>query len=220
MPVDFYFPRPPTLPGSALRGFLFLGACTMQITWMPIGDIKPYEKNPRKNSRTVEKLVQSIKEYGWQQPLVVDKDNVLIVGHARWRAAVKLGLAEVPVHRALALTEVQARSYRLADNRLSEESSWDQNFLTEELAALRELEMDLSLTGFRETELSRLLELPQEPVLNLNSTKTDQPISKPGDIWLLGNHRVMCGNAANLDDVAQLMQDQKAVSTSPLVRHF
>lgn len=184
----------------------------MQITWVSINEIKPYEKNPRKNAQTVEKLTRSLKEYGWQQPLVVDKDNIIIVGHARWQAAVKLGFTEVPVHRAVQLTEVQARSYRLADNRLSEDSHWNQSFLEEELAALRELEMDLSLTGFRETELSRFLKLPEESLSALNSTTpvANKSISKMGDIWLLDKHRVMCGDAANLDDVTQLMEEQKA----------
>ena len=184
----------------------------MQITWMPINQIQPYDKNPRKNHRTVEKLIQSLKEYGWQQPIVVDIQNVIIVGHARWQAAVKLGMVEVPVSCAADLTETQVRSYRLADNRLSEESSWDAKFLSEELAALHELNIDLSLTGFRETEINHLIGAVGEIIVDPDNLlpMQSQAVTQPGDVWLLGYHRLMCGDASNEEHVATLMDGQKA----------
>src|SRR5258708_10825193 len=165
----------------------------MQIIWMPINNIQPYEKNPRKNHRTVEKLMQSLKEYGWQQPIVVDTQNVIIVGHARWQAALKLGMTEVPVYCATELSEAHVRSYRLADNRLSEESSWDAKFLSEELAALRELKIDLSLTGFRETEITHFIGSAHEEIVDPDNLLAVQPhaITQSGDIWLLGSHLLM-----------------------------
>ena len=166
----------------------------MKISWIATDQVHPYENNPRKNTRTVEKLTQSLKEYGWQQPIVVDKENIIIVGHARWQAAQKLGMTQVPVFCATDLTEPQVRSYRLADNRLAEESQWDSKFLSEELAALRDMEVDLSLTGFRETELSQLLGAPEEIVLDPDSiaSANGKTVSQPGylavryascDVW-------------------------------------
>ena len=155
----------------------------MQITWTPIHQIQPYEKNPRKNHRTVEKLTQSLKEYGWQQPIVVDANHTIIVGHARFQAAVKLGMTQVPVYYATDLTETQVRSYRIADNRLAEESSGDAKFLSEELAALRELEMDLSLTSFREIEITHFWGSPGELAIDPDSlTATNNSKCWPNSI--------------------------------------
>ncbi len=184
----------------------------MQIHWLAPNQIRAYEKNPRKNTTTIEKLAKSLSEYGWQQPIVVDKDDIIIVGHARWQAAQKLGMDKVPVFRAIDLNEAQVRSYRLADNRLSEESKWDFKSLSEELTALRELDADLSLTGFRETELSQLLGKSMEIAIDPDSVTLamDKAVSQRGDIWQLGSHRVMCGDATVQADVEQLMDGQSA----------
>jgi len=112
----------------------------MEIVDMPIGQIKPYKKNPRKNEKAVPEVVKSIKEFGFRQPLVVDSSMVLIVGHTRLLAAKELGLTNVPVHIASTLTPALVRAYRIADNRSHDRSEWDVNLLNEELGELFEME--------------------------------------------------------------------------------
>ena len=178
----------------------------------------PYARNPRKNSAAVDKIAASIKEFGWQQPIVVDKENVIIAGHTRLLAAQKLGIENVPVHVA-DLTETQAKAYRLADNRLSEDADWDIEMLGLEIRELDDLGFELDLTGFDNTELANLLIDP-----DLGETDEDavpeppeEPISKPGDLWILGEHRVLCGDSTNIDDVERLMDGEQAdmVFTDP-----
>jgi DNA modification methylase len=178
----------------------------------------PYARNPRKNSAAVDKIAASIKEFGWQQPIVVDKENVIIAGHTRLLAAQKLGIEDVPVHIA-DLSETQAKAYRLADNRLSEDADWDIEMLGLEIRELDDLGFELDLTGFDNTELANLLIDP-----DLGETDEDavpeppeEPISKPGDLWILGEHRVLCGDSTNIDDVERLMDGEQAdmVFTDP-----
>ena len=171
----------------------------------------PYIRNPRKNSAAVDKVAASIKEYGWQQPIVVDKENVIIAGHTRLLAAQKLGMDKVPVHVA-DLSDAQAKAYRLADNRISEDADWDIDLLGLELRELDDLGFDLDLTGFDNTELANLLIDP-----DLGETDEDavpeppeEPISKPGDLWILGEHRLLCGDSTNLEDVERLMDGEQA----------
>lgn len=135
----------------------------MEIQWFLIDDLRPYERNPRKNAKAVDKVADSLKIYGWQQVIVVDKDHIIIAGHTRWLAAKKLKMEKVPVFIAHHLTPEQVKAYRIADNRLSEEAEWDSNLLCQELASLKELEVDLSLTGFSEIELTKLLGTLSEP---------------------------------------------------------
>lgn len=118
----------------------------MQILQKPIGDITPYEKNPRKNDSAVDAVAASIREFGWQQPIVVDKDGVIIAGHTRYKAAKKLKLKEVPVVVAENLTEEQIKAYRLADNKSGELADWDFSALEEELTGITEI--DMSQFGF------------------------------------------------------------------------
>lgn len=120
----------------------------MQVENWPIDKVTPYENNPRKNDDAVEYVANSIREFGFQQPLVVDKDGVLIVGHTRLKAAQKLGLAEVPVVVADGLTDEQVKAYRLADNKTAEKSSWDYEMLNVELEDIDWLTMDMEQFGF------------------------------------------------------------------------
>src|SRR5215469_10137050 len=129
----------------------------MQVELRRITTIKPYDKNPRLNDQAVDAVAASIREFGFRQPIVVDEDGVIIVGHTRYKAAVKLGLEEVPVHVALGLTPAQAKAYRLADNQTATLSAWDDDKLPLELAGLQEMGFDLNLTGFGADELLRLL---------------------------------------------------------------
>ncbi|GDY13115.1 hypothetical protein LBMAG53_19930 [Planctomycetota bacterium] len=129
----------------------------MHIATWPITSVRPYDANPRTiPPAAIDKVAASLREFGWRQPLVVDADGVLIVGHTRLAAAKKLGLTEVPVHVADTLTPEQVRAYRLADNRTHEEASWDDDLLAAELAKVKESDL-IALTGFDATELDRYL---------------------------------------------------------------
>lgn len=124
----------------------------MKVQEMSIDEIKPYENNPRINDKSVDDVAESIKEFGWQQPIVVDKDNVIIVGHTRWKAAKKLGMKKAPVVVASNLTPEQVKAYRLADNKVSEESIWDNKKLLDELDELNKIDEDV-FTGFSESDI-------------------------------------------------------------------
>jgi site-specific DNA-methyltransferase (adenine-specific) len=122
----------------------------MFVDMCPITSIHPYEHNPRHNDTAVEAVAASIQAFGFRQPIVVDEHDVILVGHTRYRAALRLGLTTVPVHVAIGLTPAQAQAYRLADNQTATLSSWDEGKLVQELGRLREMGFDLNLTGFTE----------------------------------------------------------------------
>jgi len=181
----------------------------VQVKAMPIADIKPYKGNPRRNKTSVAKVADSILEYGFRQPIVVDEDLVIIVGHTRLAAAKRLKLNEVPVHIAKGLTPQQTRAYRLMDNRSAEDSSWDPDLLNIELTGLLEEGFNLSLTGFSGEELNDLLSMTDE---NEGEDELPEPgpsICKPGERWILGDHRIVCGNSCIPEDVDKLLGDMK-----------
>jgi site-specific DNA-methyltransferase (adenine-specific) len=180
----------------------------MFVEMRPIESIRPYPDNPRDNDAAVDAVALSIEAFGWHQPIVVDEHNVIIVGHTRLKAAVKLGLREVPVHVARGLSAEQAKAYRLADNATAQIAQWDDGKLAQELMALQSAGFDLDLTGFSADELKRLM----EPATEAGDTDPDDvpevgedPDTKPGDLWLLGNHRLLCGDATKPGDLARLM---------------
>lgn len=192
----------------------------MNIEMRPIGSIRPYENNPRLNDAGVDAVAASIREFGFRQPIVVDEQNVIIVGHTRYKAALNLGLTEVPVHVAVGLTAEQARAYRLADNQTAALSTWDADKLPFELMELQKSNFDLNLVGFSGEELMRLLEPP--PVAGQTDPDhipepPDAATTRPGDLWKLGNHRLLCGDAAKPDDVDRLLAGAKVhlVNTDP-----
>src|SRR5215470_17447439 len=161
----------------------------MHVELRPIAGIHPYENNARLNAAAVDAVAASIREYGFRQPLVVDEHRVIIVGHTRYKAALKLGLAEVPVHVAVGLSPAQAKAYRLADNQTATLSQWDDDKLPLELAQLQGMDFDLNLTGFSADELMRLLDSganagQSDP--DAVPVPPDEPITQPGDRWLLG----------------------------------
>src|SRR6188474_640944 len=125
----------------------------MHVELRPVDSIKPYENNPRDNDAAVDAVAASLREFGFRQPLVVDEQGVVIVGHTRLKAALKLGMTEVPVHVATGLSDAQARAYRIADNQTSNLSSFDDTRLVYELMALQARGYDLQLTGFTAEEL-------------------------------------------------------------------
>src|SRR4051812_21815964 len=129
----------------------------MQVELRPITSIRPYENNPRLNDAAVDAVVASLKEFGWRQPIVVDGEGVIVVGHTRYKAAQKLGWQEVPVHVAADLSPAQAKAYRIADNQTASIAAWDYQLLPVELSGLEEMQFDLSLLGFDAAELSRIM---------------------------------------------------------------
>ena len=180
----------------------------MHIEIWPIANVKPYENNPRHNEPAVDAVARSVQEFGFRQPIVVDDQGVIIVGHTRYKAALKLGLETVPVHIAKGLPPAQVKAYRLADNKTSELADWNYELLPIELSQLRDMDFDLDLIGFAEDDLAKLLdpgvqegltdpdEVPEPP---------DEPITQPGDLWLLGGHRLLCGDSSNPEHVDRLL---------------
>ncbi len=180
----------------------------MKIIFRSIDDVKPYERNPRINDAAVEAVAASIREFGFRKPIVVDSDGVIVCGHTCLRAAKSLGLKKVPVHVAADLTEAQVKAFRLADNRTAELAEWDYDLLPLELADLKAMEFDLDSLGWSANDLAELLapagtegladpdEVPAPP---------DAPITARGDLWLLGDHRLLCGDSASAADLGRLL---------------
>ena len=174
----------------------------MQVVAKSIDDIKPYENNPRNNDDAVDAVANSIKEFGWQQPIVVDIEGVIIAGHTRYKAAQKLGLKTVPVVVAKDLSEEQVKAYRLADNKSGELADWNDELLEDELVGIDDI--DMSQFGFP----------PLETIEEENSEARDddfdenppeEPKSKLGQVYQLGRHRLMCGDSTKPEDVKTLM---------------
>ena len=192
----------------------------MNVELRNIDSIKPYDKNPRQNDQAVDAVARSIQEFGWRQPIVVDAAGVIICGHTRWKAAQKLGLKEVPVHVATDLSPERVRAYRIADNKVAELAEWNMDLLPIELSELRGMDIDLELRGFSTAELEKILgamgtegltdpdDMPEPP---------DEAITQLGDLWILGNHRLLCGDSGSVADVDRLLDGQKIqlVNTDP-----
>ncbi len=183
----------------------------MKIISIPIKDVIPYDCNPRHNDRAVDAVARSIEEFGFRQPIVVTEDHVIIVGHTRWKAALKLSLKTVPVHVASGLTPEQIRAYRIADNKLGELADWDESRLAEELRELEALSMDLKLLGFTQEELDQLFgEETQDGQTNPDDIPEppDEASTRPGDLWMMGTHRLLCGDAGSSNDVDRLIHGE------------
>jgi hypothetical protein len=182
----------------------------MDVKWPPILKVIAYARNARKiPQQAVDKVAASIKEFGWRQPIVVDRDGVIICGHTRLLAAQKLGLIEVPVDVAN-LTPAQVRAYRLLDNRSHEETTWDPHLLGLELLDLKGMGIDLDLTGFSTDEIDELLANAEGGTNGLTDEDAvpevpEQATTRPGDLWILGSHRLLCGDATVRGDVESLM---------------
>ncbi len=194
----------------------------MHIQSMLIDVLKPYANNPRQNAAAIDKVAHSIENFGFKQPIVVDKAGVIIVGHTRYLAAKQLNLSHVPVLVADDLTPEQAKAYRLADNRTHEASSWAMDRLVEEIAALSESAVDLSVTGFDAQEIAGLMAMAEAVERGLiDEDEVDvvrqDPITKRGELWQLGRHRVMCGDSTDRLHVKTLLEGNLAdmVFTDP-----
>ena len=170
-----------------------------------LDEIRPYEKNPRYNDEAVGPVAKSIQEFGFKVPIVIDKDGVIVAGHTRYKAAKKLKLETVPCVVAEDLTDEQIKAFRLADNKVGEIATWDDGLLTEELESI--LNIDMKDFGFN-FEFPGDDEEAQED--DFDEPLPEEPKAQLGDIYKLGDHRLMCGDSTSVDDVKKLMGDDKA----------
>jgi hypothetical protein len=180
----------------------------MKIEQRKLMDIKPYESNPRLNDDAVDAVAASLREFGFRQPIVVDTDGVIVCGHTRYKAAQQLGLAKVPVHIARDLTPEQIKAYRIADNQTASLAEWNAELLPLELADLQACNYDLRLLGFDADELARWLDpgvLSGECDPDEIPSPPDEAITQPGDLWILGDHRLLCGDSGKAEDVDRLL---------------
>jgi DNA modification methylase len=180
----------------------------MKIELRNMAELRPYENNPRLNDDAVAAVAASIREFGFRQPIVVDVEDVIICGHTRYKAALHLGLEKVPVHVAKDLTPEQIKAYRIADNQTASLAEWNYDLLPIELADLQAANYDLGLLGFDQDALAKLLdpgvkdglcdpdEVPAPP---------DEATTRPGDLWVLGEHRLLCGDSSKADHVDRLL---------------
>jgi DNA modification methylase len=186
----------------------------LRIEQRPIDSLIPYIRNAKQHSDAqVAQIAASIREFGWGAPILVDGQNNVIAGHGRLLAARKLGLSEVPVVPLTHLSDIQRKALILADNKIGENATWDNELLGLELAELKDAGMDLELTGFSAEEWDALIngDEPDNPGLTDEDAVpevTENPISRPGDIWLLGEHKVLCGDATKAEDYKLLLGDE------------
>lgn len=182
---------------------------SLSIEYRNIDDLIPYVNNSRTHSdEQVTQIASSIKEFGFTNPILIDEQGGVIAGHGRIMAGKKLGLEQVPTITLAGLTDAQKKAYVIADNKLALNADWDFELLRVEIEQLQELDFDIDLLGFDADELADLIpeietladgkedEVPEPPV---------EPVTKRGDIWILGNHRLMCGDSCSIDDMQKLM---------------
>jgi len=195
----------------------------LNVQIIPIDQLSPFANNPRThNKKQIRQIADSLKAFGWTNPILADDDDIVVAGHGRLLAAEYLGMSEVPVIRLSGMTEAQKRAYVIADNRLAEKAGWDEELLAAEFEFLAEydLDFDLELTGFETGEIDVLLgagqDHPDEEPVELPDP--DQPpVSRLGDLWQIGSHQILCGNALDEKDWEKLLGDHKAqmVFTDP-----
>ena len=175
----------------------------MNILQIPIEEVTPYTNNPRRNDTAVNSVAESIKEFGFKVPIIIDKNNVIVAGHTRVKAAKKLGLESVPCIMADDLSEEQVNAFRLADNKVAEAAEWDFDKLEEEL---NNISIDMSVFGFE--NLIKELE-PEVVEDDYSESLPAEPKAKTGDIYQLGRHRLMCGDSTSITDIESLLGGNK-----------
>ncbi|MCK4415116.1 MAG: site-specific DNA-methyltransferase [Candidatus Eisenbacteria sp.] len=183
----------------------------------PTEKLRPYERNPRTHTaEQITKIAASLLEFGWTNPILVDAKGGIIAGHGRLLAAQELGMKTVPVIELPHLTEAQKRAYVIADNRLALDAGWDEDLLAEELKALEDLDFNLELTGFDLDELHGLLEDETAEEVAAPEPPED-PVTQPGDLWILGDHRLLCGDSSDPAAVDRLLGGAQVhlVNTDP-----
>ncbi|MDA8378458.1 MAG: DNA modification methylase [Planctomycetia bacterium] len=193
----------------------------MKIELRAVESVIPYDHNPRINDQAVSAVADSIRQFGFRQPIVVDQDGVIIVGHTRLKAAVKLGLTKVPVHVAVDLTADQIRAYRIADNQSASIADWDYKLLADEIKALEAAEFDLGSLHFSPEELAEILSggTPMAGQTDPDDAPAPppDPVTQLGDLWILGNHRLLCGDSSKPEQLDRLLGGQMIhlVNTDP-----
>jgi DNA modification methylase len=197
----------------------------VKIIYLNPSEVLPYQNNPRINEKAVDGVMASLQEFGFQQPVVVDTEHVIIVGHTRWKAALKLNLPSIPILVAENLSPDQVKAYRLADNKTAEASDWDYTKLIDEIAELTVLDIDATLSGFSEKEIQEILGMNETTMSGMvDDDETPDPEDvehrvKPGDVWVLGDHRLVCGDATvpNSYEIVMARPDEHAdiVLTDP-----
>lgn len=191
-----------------------LGSVTEKIEQWEIGRLIPYARNPRKNDHAVDKIASAIREFGFKVPVIAKSDGTVVDGHLRLKAAQKLGMEAVPVLLADDLSDAQIKAFRLSVNKMAEIAEWDDELLHLELDELRELDFDLDLTGFDQKEIDDIF---ADTALNIGLTDPDDappinnqqsPITKTGDVWVMGKHRLMCGDSTSIEHIEKLTDGQ------------
>lgn len=182
----------------------------LKVVYRDVSELIPYARNARTHSdEQVARIAASIKEFGWTNPILIDGENGIIAGHGRVLAARKLGLERVPTIELSGLTEAQKRAYILADNRLALDAGWDEEMLKLEFAELEKEGFELSKTGFSDEEIREMMTDLDREVDGVEDVETPEPPKNPktkrGEVWILGTHRLMCGDSTSVDDVQELM---------------
>jgi len=195
------------------------GRGKLQVEYRPTASVKPAKGNSREHSPAqIDAIAASIKANGWTKPIIVDEKGEILAGHGAHQAAQQLGMDEVPVIARHGLSAGQKRAYRIADNKIAERSTWNTEILAGELKALAAMGFDMALTGFNQTEVDFLLQPPVGPPVEPPPEQAKpKPISKPGDIWSMGDHRLICGDSTKAATYKALMQGRQAqcVFTDP-----
>ena len=190
-----------------------------KIVMLPVSEVRPYEKNPRKNADAVKFVKASIEQFGFKVPIIIDSNRVIVCGHTRLEAAKSIGMAEVPCIVADDLTDAQVKALRLADNKVAEFSEWEMNLLGEELGELAEIsDIDMGDFGFDLSEFDNIgMDAEEKEVVEDEVPEEVEPVCKKGELWLLGEHRLMCGDSTKAEDFEKLMAGEKAdlTFTSP-----
>ena len=184
-----------------------------KIVVLPISEVRPYEKNPRKNEKAVKYVKESIRQFGFKVPIVIDSNRVIVCGHTRLLAAKSLGMTEVPCIMADDLTDEQIKAFRLADNKVGEFSEWDMDLLGDELDAIADAsDIDMEALGFDLSDGDEETEVVEDEV-----PEEVEPVCKRGEVWKLGEHRLMCGDSTDAAAVAKLMNGERSdlVFTDP-----
>ncbi|MGI9434674.1 MAG: site-specific DNA-methyltransferase [Geminicoccaceae bacterium] len=182
----------------------------------PIERLRPYDRNPRTHSDDqVAQIAASMVEFGWTNPILIDETDGILAGHGRLQAAKHLGLSEVPVIQLSHLSEAQKRAYVIADNQLALQAGWDEQLLAEELLWLKDQEIDLDIVGFDNAEIERLLALAEGDTADAETEDEapelpEEPVTRPGDLWIMGDHRLFCGDATVLADIERVLDGQLA----------
>lgn len=193
------------------------GKMGVKLKAVNVADLKEYQNNPRKNKKAVAAVAESIKNFGFKNPIIIDKDGVIIAGHTRKAAAEKLGLETVPCVVADDLTPEQAAAFRLADNKTAELAEWDFEKLAEEVKALADFPVDLADFGFDLSEFEERQEVEEDGYNEEEEAEEIVPRMRAGEVWRLGRHRLMCGDSTNKADVLKLLDGARAdlVFTDP-----